>query len=213
MSKRYSLIGSVVLLLSLGFFGQALAHAKLVTSTPAAGAKLTKAPATVTINFSEEISEKDSNFTVADAKGATVGTGKLDLNDLDHKTLTATLKTGLGDGIYTVAWKTVTPDDGGISEGKFTFGVNAEPGAQPTAAAEPTTVATAAPTATAKAGTVTATATAAPTAATAGGTSTTTAPQTLPATGDSGTPLFVLLLLGITILGGGLLLRKRHGAE
>ena len=211
MSKRYSLIGAVVLLLSLGFFGQALAHAKLVTSTPAAGAKLTKAPATVTINFSEEISEKDSNFTVADAKGATVGTGKLDLNDLDHKTLTATLKTGLGDGVYTVTWKTVTPDDGGISEGKFTFGVNAEAGVQPTAAAEPAAP-RAAPTATAKAGTVAVAPTAAPTAAAAGGTGRTNAPQTLPATGDSSTPLFALLLLGITILGGGLLLRKRHGA-
>src|SRR5436853_5945996 len=78
----------LALALSLGLLGVASAHAKLVSSDPAAGAKLTKAPTKVTLIFSEEISAKpdESNFTVTDEQGNEVGKGQLDTNDLDHKT-------------------------------------------------------------------------------------------------------------------------------
>ena len=135
----------IVFALAFGLFSTALAHAELVSSDPAAGAKLTKAPAKITLVFSEEIDDQGSSFTVTDAKKATVGTGKLDLNDLDHKTLIGTLNTGLGDGVYTVAWDVLTSDDKAEESGTFTFGVNADPGVQPTAAAE--AEATAVPTA------------------------------------------------------------------
>src|SRR5436305_15228612 len=96
----------LALALSLGLLGVASAHAKLVSSDPAAGAKLTAAPAKVTLVFSEEISAKadESNVTVTDEQGNQVGKGGLDNTDLDHKTQTVTLKAGLGDGIYTVKW-------------------------------------------------------------------------------------------------------------
>jgi methionine-rich copper-binding protein CopC len=146
MNRRITLGLLLALMVSLGLLSTALAHAKLVSSDPAAGAKLTKAPAKVTLVFSEEISDKesDSNFTVTDESGATVGTGKVDNTDLDHKTQVGTLKDGLGDGIYTVKWNALTPDDQGHSEGSFSFGVNKDPGAQPTAKPEPTAVPTAA---------------------------------------------------------------------
>src|SRR6476469_7207202 len=136
MNRRIGAGLFFALLLSLGLLGTAQAHAKLVSSDPAAGARLTAAPSKVTLVFSEAISDKesDSNFTVTDEQGATVGTGKLDTNDLDHKTLSGALKSGLGDGLYTVKWNALTPDDNGHSEGSFTFGVNKDPGAQPTAA-------------------------------------------------------------------------------
>src|SRR6266508_907101 len=105
--KRRIVVGLILTLaLSFGLLGTALAHAKLVSSDPAAGAKLTKAPSKVTLVFSEEISDKsdESNVTVTDEQGNEVGKGGLDTNDLDHKTQTATLNAGLGDGIYTVKW-------------------------------------------------------------------------------------------------------------
>src|SRR5258706_9951951 len=153
MKRRIDLVVVLALALSLAFLTVASAHAKLVSSDPAAGAKLTSAPAKVTLVFSEEISAKESEsfFKVTNASGASVGTGKLDTNDLDHKTLSGTLQTGLGDGVYTVAWETITPDDNGHSVGSFTFGINADPGAQPTAAPEeeatPTATSAARPTA------------------------------------------------------------------
>src|SRR5262245_5479087 len=103
--KRHISLGTVfALVLSLAFLTIASAHAELVSSDPVAGAKLTAAPAKVTLVFSEEISDKESesNFTVTDESGATVGTGKLDTTDLDHKTLSGALNSGLGDGVYKV---------------------------------------------------------------------------------------------------------------
>jgi copper resistance protein C len=209
MNRRITISLTLALLLSLALFSVVSAHAKLVSSDPAAGAKLTAAPSKITLVFSEEISDKesDSNFTVTDEQGASVGTGKLDTNDLDHKTLSGTLKAGLGDGIYTVKWMTLTPDDNGKSEGSFTFGVNKDPGAQPTAA--PDHDEEASPTAAAAATQPTAAAAGAaqPTAAPAGGQS----PADLPKTGDSGAGMSVYLLIGATVLvaAGIALLRKR----
>jgi methionine-rich copper-binding protein CopC len=190
----------------MALFGVASAHAKLVSSDPAAGANLSAAPAKITLVFDEEISDKetDSFFKVTDEAGASVGTGKLDNTDLDHKTLSGALKAGLGAGVYTVAWQTITSDDNGKSEGSFKFGVNKDPGAQPTAAPhdeEPTAAATSAPAAGA----------ARPTAAPAAGGS---APATLPNTGADTPNLTGYFLLGaLLLLAAGLaLLRPRKRA-
>src|SRR5689334_19328916 len=121
MRRRIGVAIILAFVLSLGVFGIASAHAKLVSSDPAAGAKLTSAPAKVMLVFSEEISEKptDSFFSVTDSGGAEVGSGKLDNTDLDHKTLSGALKSGIGDGVYTVTWQTITTDDNGKSNGSF----------------------------------------------------------------------------------------------
>jgi methionine-rich copper-binding protein CopC len=68
MRRRIGIVIIIGLLLSLGLFNIASAHAKLVSSDPAAGAKLTTAPSKVTLVFSEEISDKetDSFFKVTD---------------------------------------------------------------------------------------------------------------------------------------------------
>ncbi|HEX9374247.1 MAG TPA: copper resistance protein CopC [Roseiflexaceae bacterium] len=201
MKRRIGVVLVLALALSLGMLTVASAHAKLVSSDPAAGAKLDKAPSKVTLVFSEEISDKsdESNVTVTDEQGSEVGKGGLDTTDLDHKTQTATLNAGLGDGIYTVKWNALTPDDNGHSEGSFTFGVNKDPGAQPTAAPEPTEAEEATPTATAAGGA------AQPTATPAGAAK----PGTLPKTGESGPDMSGYLLLGAAILlAGGVALRR-----
>ncbi len=211
MRHRIGVALIVALVLSLSLFGIASAHAKLVSSDPAAGAKLTRAPTKVTLVFSEEISDKatESFFTVTNASGAAVGKGELDNTDLDHKTLSGTLKSGLGDGIYTVTWQTITPDDNGKSNGSFTFGVNQDPGAQPTAAPEPTEEEEAAPTA-AAAAPAAPTAAAQPTAAAAA-----SAPANLPKTGENGSDNGGYLLAGVAIilLGGLVLYRSKRGVR
>jgi methionine-rich copper-binding protein CopC len=203
MKRRITIGLLLALALSLGLLGTALAHAKLVSSLPAAGAKLTAAPAKVTLVFSEEISadEADSFFSVADEKGAEVARGKLDNTDVDHKTLSGALPSGLADGVYTVTWQTITEDDNGKSTGSLTFGVNKDPGGQPTAApdhdeaAEPT----AAPAAQ-------------PTAATSGARPTTSAgaaPSNLPKTADGGQgTVWIVVLIAAIALAGGAALRR-----
>jgi len=206
MNRRISIGIVIALLLSVALFSIASAHAKLVSSDPAAGTKLTTAPAKVTLVFDEEISDKatESFFNVTNEAGAAVGSGKLDTADLDHKTLSGALNSGLGDGIYTVTWQTITTDDNGKSEGSFAFGVNKEPGAQPTAAPEPTEAI--APTAAPAAGGAVK-----PTAvpATVGA-----APATLPRTGDSVPSLTSYFMLGALLLlaAGIALLRLRRRA-
>ena len=85
--------------MSLGLWSTAFAHAHLVSSVPAAGARLTAAPTKVTLVFSEEVSEQESDtfFSVSDSKGTKVGSGKLDNTDVDHKTQSGTLQSNLGD--------------------------------------------------------------------------------------------------------------------
>ena len=204
MNRRIILALAFALTLSLALSGTASAHAKLVSSTPAAGANLTAAPAKITIVLSEEVSEKetDSYFVVTNEQGAEAGRGKLDNADIDHKTLSGTLNSGAGDGVYTVTWYALTPDDNGKSSGSFTFGVNKAPGAQPTAAPHDE------PQPTAAAGSA-----AQPTAAAAHDHD--AEPGTLPKTGANDSPLAgIFLVVALLLLAGGLLLRRsKSGAR
>lgn len=207
--KRYTIAFALALLLALGLAGQALAHAKLASSTPAAGVKLTAAPASVTLKFDEEISEQESHFSVTNASKTVVGTGKLDLNDLDHKTLTAALASGLGDGVYVVTWKTVTTDDNGVSQGTFIFGVNADPGSQPVAPEAPEAATTIAATAAPKAVAAQPTAATKPTAAVADGAQPTAiSPTTLPRTAGEPSPVLLLIFIAIVVAAIGLTIRQ-----
>src|SRR5215211_3282434 len=190
------------LVLSLLVVGNAMAHASLVSSEPKDGAKLDVQPAKITLIFNEELGEQESSFTVTDAAGKQVGDGKLDLNDLDRKTLTGTLDAGAGDGVYTVNWVGYTPDDKETKEGSISFTVGAaqaQPTAVPAATARPTS-----------AGAPTAQPTVAPTAAPAAGGS----PSTLPRTGDGDLSLVgMIALAALIVLAGSLVLRcsKQRG--
>lgn len=221
MRRIWLLLGASIVAAALlfGLAGTVLAHARLSSATPAAGARLTTAPATVTLVFSEEISGKpaESFFSVTDAAGTVVGSGKLDTNDLDRKTMTANLTGSLANGVYTVTWQVLTPDDGGVTAGTFTFGVNADPGPQKdvegieveASAPTATPAAQAAPTATPAARTTpTSTpasgAAAQPTAAPAGG-----APSTLPRTGGEASHLVLYAGAALVVISLGLLMRRR----
>ena len=119
---------AAVLLLSALFVAPASAHARLVSSNPSDGAKLSSQPTTVNVTYGEETSLTKSTLQVFYQKDASSpqvqadnGDAKVDVNDRTKAGVT--LKSGLGAGIYTVKWHTLTEDDNGQADGIFTFTV------------------------------------------------------------------------------------------
>jgi hypothetical protein len=95
-----------------------MAHAKLTSSTPANNAKLTEAPKTLTLTFSEaaqlavlKLTHDGKEIPVALDKGAKAG-----------QTFTLTLP-ALSPGNYTVQWSALAADDGHVTKGSFTFSI------------------------------------------------------------------------------------------
>jgi methionine-rich copper-binding protein CopC len=220
--KRTLLVALGATLLALCAFAIAFAHASLDHCTPAFGSTVASAPAQIVCVYSEEIDTKRSTMSVWDANGSEVDKkdAHVDLNDPNHQTLVVSLDTSkTPDGLYTIKWRTVTPDDNGLSYGSWQFVIgsaNATPypptlvldgeaNAQGTALATAVvTPASATPAATSAAAAPTATAqpAASPTTAT---------PATAPTTGapeDSAWMLFAII--GLVILMGGTMLRVRR---
>ena len=128
VSTRVLMTCAAVMLLSAVFAGPAGAHARLKTSDPSDGATLAGQPATVNVTYGEETSLTKSSLQVFYQKDAAApqvqadnGDGQVDVNDRTKASVT--LKPGLGAGIYTVKWHTLTEDDNGQADGTFTFTV------------------------------------------------------------------------------------------
>ena len=102
-----------------------MAHAGLVSSSPAADDTLTVPPEAVTLVFDGELTPDGTGFTVTDADGGVVGEGALDLTVAERNEIRGDLEPG-GPGTYTVTWTAVSAD-GHEERGDFTFTlVNAE---------------------------------------------------------------------------------------
>jgi copper resistance protein C len=99
------------------------AHSRYERSDPEAGATVDAAPAEVKVWFAAELAE-GSWLRVEDASGNRVdtGDGTIDTDDPERKTMTVALQNGLGQGIHTVTYHSVSAD-GAILEGAFRFGV------------------------------------------------------------------------------------------
>lgn len=144
----------IVLVFALGTLaalgtGVAFAHAKLDTCTPAVSSTVATAPSQIKCVFSEEIDTKLSTMSVFDARNTQVDDkdAKVDLDDPDRKTLLVSLDASkMKNGVYTVKYHTVTPDDGGITDGEFQFTVGSGPTPGPTKEAITEATATPAPT-------------------------------------------------------------------
>jgi methionine-rich copper-binding protein CopC len=128
MSMRTLLTCAAVLLVSALVVAPASAHARLVSSDPSDGAKLSSQPTTVNVTYGEETSLDKSTLQVFYQKDASSpqvqadnGDGQVNVNDRTKASVT--LKPGLGAGIYTVKWHTLTEDDNGQADGTFTFTV------------------------------------------------------------------------------------------
>jgi hypothetical protein len=100
--------------------GPCLAHAKLQSSSPADNAKLSEAPKTLTLKFSEaaqlavlKLVHDGKEIPVPLDKGAKAG-----------QSFTLTLPT-LAPGNYTVQWSAMAADDGHVTKGSFSFSIAA----------------------------------------------------------------------------------------
>jgi copper transport protein len=102
----------------------AAAHGALESSEPAGGSSLERAPAAVTLRFSERPDPGLSTVRVLDSGGRVVAGGPATPvagRPLELRVPAA----GLATGSYTVAWRIVSAVDGHRTDGVFGFGVGA----------------------------------------------------------------------------------------
>jgi copper transport protein len=96
------------------------AHAHLLRSSPASGAKLTTSPAGLSLWFSEKPEPSMTTIQLADSAGTAIALGKPAA--LDSNGITVAIVGALKSGRYTVTWKTAA-SDGHPSSGKYDFSV------------------------------------------------------------------------------------------
>jgi copper transport protein len=139
-----ALRGIRVLLITVLVWGCALlaapgasAHADLLRSTPANGARLTGGPTRIELDFSEPVSLAQSQVSL--------GTDRLGLQQAaGGRTLLAQLTSAerVGKGAWSVDWRAVAADDGHVTSGRIAFqvaGAPAEPAPPAVAPAPPST--------------------------------------------------------------------------
>jgi copper transport protein len=100
----------------------ASAHALLASSDPPANAILASGPTSVTLTFTEPPDAKLSSVQVLDASGASRAAGPAVPGAPGSNVLVVSLAV-LGDGVYTVAWRTLSAADGHATAGSFAFSV------------------------------------------------------------------------------------------
>ncbi|MGH7419801.1 MAG: copper resistance CopC family protein [Candidatus Rokuibacteriota bacterium] len=122
MTRRLLGTLAVVAVIATVSASRADAHAKLVRADPAPKSVVAATPKIVRLLFNEELAPKGSTVTVIDARGRRVddGKGRLDLDDLDRRSIIAGLKP-LAKGAYTVKWVAVSADDRFVARGTFRF--------------------------------------------------------------------------------------------
>lgn len=107
------------LILALGASTAALAHAKLVSSTPAANGAAPAGGRSLDLMFSEEISSKLSGATVKGSDGKNIPSSAMTMKG--GKGMMVMLKQPMVPGAYTVDWHAVASDDGHKATGTYTF--------------------------------------------------------------------------------------------
>ncbi len=122
------LLPAFLLVLALGLLtSNAAAHARLQSASPSDGEVLSSQPSSVTATFGEETALTGSKFEVyftptgGSEQRADTASSPVDPNE--RSKMSATLKSGLGEGKYIVRWTTLTEDDNGKAEGSFSFTV------------------------------------------------------------------------------------------
>jgi copper transport protein len=97
----------------------AFGHASLVRSDPRDGAVVSVAPKTVRFTFDDDVRARSGIEAVRNGGGSVLGAKP---RVVGGRVLVVPLRSGLGDGDYTVLWR-VLSDDGHTLEGAIAFGV------------------------------------------------------------------------------------------
>jgi copper transport protein len=132
-ARRGILAGLLAAILGVLLASPASAHAELVSSTPANGAQLDQAPATVQMRFTEAVNLIPGGIRLVDDKGTTVRTSE---PAVAGHTVTWRMPADLSEGSYVVSWRVVSSDGHPVA-GAFSFGIGtpalAVAGTSPTA--------------------------------------------------------------------------------
>ena len=128
-------IVTAALAVVLALPGMALAHAELLTATPAAGIVLDAAPTSITLTFSEPVEISLGGIRLFDGSGRSVAvgasrhpSGSAATSDPDRA---VTVDLGpLSDGSYVVDWRVVSADSHPV-QGAYTFQVGSKADLQP----------------------------------------------------------------------------------
>lgn len=105
------LFAAGVLTLGLIAAAPASAHASVVSTDPADGARLTSAPGAVTVTFDEAVQLGGGAYLhVVDAHGSRVDAGAATHPGGDDTKISVSLRTGLGAGGYTASFRVVSAD-------------------------------------------------------------------------------------------------------
>lgn len=107
----------------------AAAHAVLVASHPAIGARVDRAPQTVTLTFDEPVETSAGSLRVFDAKGGSHTSGPVFHPGGDARSIAAHLG-ALQRGQFVVSWQVVSADSH-IVDGAYAFGFGVPAGAAP----------------------------------------------------------------------------------
>lgn len=124
----------VVVLLSLAASlasstGVVLAHAELISSSPANQAVLDRSPTELTLEFTEAVDPIEPGIRVVDGDGNEVEIGKVDQSG-GSDMMRADISDALDDGTYVVAWQAISADSHRV-RGAFTFSVGQSTGTAP----------------------------------------------------------------------------------
>jgi copper transport protein len=97
----------------------AWAHALLRRAIPPTGQTLSQAPTEVRLLFSEPLDASFSSLRVVNQSGAPVDLGDARVDPTDEYELVATLPEGLPNGVYTVAWRSLSTIDVHPDSGQY----------------------------------------------------------------------------------------------
>ncbi|MFJ9964427.1 copper resistance CopC/CopD family protein [Streptomyces avermitilis] len=122
VGRAATLLGTVVLLILFGSAGSAFAHAALKGADPVDGTVVKKAPAAITLTFTESVGLLDDSFRVLDPENRRVHTGKPQHAGGRSETARVTLPDDMGTGTFTVGWRVVSADSHPVS-GALTFSI------------------------------------------------------------------------------------------
>lgn len=103
--------------------GPASAHATLENTSPAQSAVVSTAPADVSLTFDEAVGISADSIRVFDPAGQRVDDGRTAATS-NPDTIRIGLRSGLGNGTYTVAWHVISADSHPV-EGAYVFSVGA----------------------------------------------------------------------------------------
>lgn len=123
---RRMLLPCVIVLVVLVTPGRASAHADYESSDPAPCATV-PAPASITVEFSEELDPDRFALALTDEGGEVRGSGRLDLDDLERRRAVLDPATPLGTGPYWITWEVRSAIDGDVESGGFGFAVDQSP--------------------------------------------------------------------------------------